>query len=362
MIRSRQFSVTIAISLAAALTLSGVTALAETPHASVHSSVVPSAAAEVRRLVTWTGLPTKAPRSFLIDSSSIGAPSPDVYQIQYGNGSFSLYYQRAKGGPITSQFTITFQGLVEWNDTHGDGHLEDGSIVAYIPLGPGAFGRYPIQHTNLTTADGIGVNSFRIVSNRGDVALNLTISDGFLTLPSSQTLTPMEAKLTLDIYHNMTLPSHRLALQISLSTNQRVMLENRSWDDMNEFSSDDRALNVTNEAGPTSSSAFFSWSNSASVNGIDGPVTPTVPEDNSTTGDYDFFLSYPVASGVQVHVVHDPAVGVVSAAYASIVHPGPGAPLPFVADALVYGISLAGIAALVGGTAFLVSRRRRKAP
>jgi len=362
MIRSRRLAVTVAFSLAAALALSGVTALAATPHGSVHPSVDPSVASEIRRLVNWTGVPTKAPRTLLIDSSSIGAPSPDVYQIRYTNGSFSLNYQRAAGGPTTSQFTVTFQGLVEWNDTLADGHIEDGSFVSYTPLGPGAFGRYPIQHTSMTTADGIGINSFRIVSNRGDVALNLTISDGFLTLPSGQTLTPMEAKLTLDIYHNVTLSSNRLALQISLSTNQRVRLENRSWDDLNEFSSDDRALNVTNEAGPASSSAFFSWSNSASVNGVDGSVTPTVPEDNSTTGDYDFFLSYPVGSGVQVHVVHDPAMGVVSAAYASIVHPGPGAVLPFVGDALVYGISLAGIAVLVGGTTLLVSRRRRKGP
>lgn len=364
MIPQRRLTAPIALSLAAALALSGLAVLTDAPHASASSSGIPSIAAQVRRNVIWFGTPTSsAPRTLHIESTSINAPSPDEFQITYADGNLTLSYQRVAGGPITNQYALTFRGLVEWNDTHGDGQIEDGSIVAYTPMGPGAFGRYPIQHTERKTADGIGVNSFVILSNGGELGLNLTIADGFLRLPSGQTLTPMEAKLSLDIRHNMTMPGTHLALQMGLATDQKVVLENQSWDDANEFSSDDRALNVSTEAGLASSSAFFAWSNWASANGHVGPVTPSGPVGNASGG-YDFYLSYPLASsgGLQLNVVHDPAMGVVSLAYASILNPGPGPILPFVGDAVLYAISLVGIAALVGGTAVLVNRRRRKEP
>lgn len=356
----RRSTIALAISLAAALALSGAELLSDAAHASTVSPESPSVASQVRRNVTFV-LPPKAPRTLFIDSRSVDAPSPDEFQITYADGNFTLSYRRTQGGPITSQYTLTVRGLVEWNDTHGDGQMEDGSIVAYTPMGPGAFGRFAIQHSQRTTGDGIAVNSFVIVSNRGDLTLNLTITDGFLALPSGQNLTPMEAKLTLDIFHNMTMPDTHLSLQLGLSTDQRISLENRSWDDLNDFSSDDRALNVSNEVGSASSAAFFAWSNSASVNGQPGPVTTSGPDVNGTSGDYDFYLSYarPTAD-LQLRVVHDPAMGVVSAAYLSTLHPGPGPALPFVGDALLYGVSLAGIAALLGATAILVNRRRRR--
>ncbi|HYM40528.1 MAG TPA: hypothetical protein VEY12_10400 [Thermoplasmata archaeon] len=319
---------------------------------------------DVRRSVVWYGVPEGEPRSLHIESASVNAPSPDEYQISYANGSLTLVYQRVAGGPVSSQYTLAIRGLLEWNDTSGDGILEDGSVVAYTPLGPSAFGHYPISHTETSTPAGVNVNSFEIPSNNGEITLSLTIADGFVALPSGQTLTPMEAKLTFVINHEMTSPATRLSLQVGLSTSQRVALNNRSWDDLNDFSSEDRAVNVTSPTGSPPSSAFFAWSNFATVNGVNGTVTPMGPTFNETTGDYNLYLSYPKAlsSSLRVQIVHDPTMGIVSAAYDSIIHPAQGSPLQFGGDSVVYSASLAGIAAVVAGTALLVNRRRRKAP
>lgn len=361
MFGGRRSVVLVTFSVAAALALTGIVSavVSRAGPSSVTASGVPT---QVRRSVVWYGTPAAAPRSLHIESTSLNAPSPDEFQISYTNGNFTLVYQRSAGGPVTSQYTLSVRGLAEWNDTAGDGIFEDGAIVAYTSLGTGGFGRYPIQHTETNTTDGIAVNTFRIPSNKGDITLNLTIADGFVSLPSGQTLTPMEAKLTFAITHDMTQPGTRLALDIGLSTDQNVTSGNWSWDDLNEFSSDDRAVNVTNRQGSISSSAFFAWSNSATVNGVVGRVIPMGPRHNDTTGDYDLFLSYPKdASGsLHVDILHDPTMGVVSAAYDSIVHAGPGSPLQFGGDSLVYVASLAGIAAFVAVTALLVARRRRK--
>ncbi len=358
----RRSAAFVALSLAAALTLTAVTVAAPGSHPSGTVFATSSPPVNVRRNVTWYGVPIAAPRNLHIESQSIGAAAPDEFQISYADGNFTLVYQRAAGGPITSQYTLSVRGLLEWNESQAEGRPQDGG-VAYSSLGAGAFGKNPIEHTSAVAAGGVQMDSFLILSNRGDVAINLTIADGFVTLPSRQTLTPMEAKLSFEINHTMTTPGTRLALHLGLSTNQKLTLENRSWDDLNDFSSDDRAVNVTSE-GATPSSAFFAWSNSATVNGEVGSVTPSGPAYNDTSGDYDLFLSYahPSSGSLQLHIVHDPTIGVVSAAYASLLHPGPGSPLPFQSDAAAYAISLAAIAAFVAGTALLVRRRQRKAP
>lgn len=355
MLAQRRLVALLTLSLAAALTLSGIAAatLVSKPASSVAASGLPP---QVRRTVVWYGVPTAAPRSLHIESTAENASAPDEFQISYQTGNFTLVYQRAAQGPITNQYTLSVNGMVEWNDTGGDFNFEEGTLVAYQDLGPGAFGRFPIQHSERTTADGIHVDSFLITSNRGDIAMNLTIADGFVTLPSGQTLTPMEAKLTLEINHTMALPNTQFSLQMGIATDQNITLGNQSWDDLNEFSSDDHAVNVTNDALPTPSAAFFAWSNTASVNGERVRVTPSGLFHNETApGSYDLILSYPRPSGgLQLHIVHDPTIGV-----AYLGGPRPPSPLPFEGDALVYAVSLVGIAVLVAGTALLVSRRRK---
>lgn len=358
----RPSNVLITLSLAAALALTALTLVSPGARSSPVSPAngLPT---DTRRNVTWYGIPITTPRSLHIESQSIGAVTPDEFQITYADGNFTLVYQRVAGGPITSQYTLSVKGLLEWNESQAEGWPQDGA-VAYTDLGAGAFGRFPIQHTAWAGPNGVQLDSFLVASNKGDLTLNLTIADGFVSLPSKQILTPMEAKLSLEINHTMTVPGTRLALHIGLTTTQKITLQNQSWDDVNEFSSDDRAVNVTNQGDAASSSAFFAWSNNATVNNEVGRVVPSGPAQNGTQGDYDLYLSYPKPSSgsLQLSIVHDPTIGVVSEAYLNSLRPTPESPLPFRSDALVYAISLAAIAAVVAATALLVRRRDRKQP
>ncbi len=357
MLARHRYAMLLSLSLAAALTLSAVAAdFAASRPTTASASGLPT----LRRNLVWYGVPSFAPKSLHIDSTSLNTSAQDEFQITYSGGNFTLVYQRQANGPITNQYTLSVEGLAEWNATSGDGQFDPESVVAYTPLGPGSFGRYAITNTAWTTANGVHVDAFTIVSNRGDISLNLTIADGFVALPTGETLTPMEAKLTLVINHDMTFSASRLSLQIGLATDQKISLENQSWDDQNDFSTDDRAVNVTNDGGAPSS-AFFAWSNSASVNGQVGAVIPSGPTPNGTVpGMYDLYFSYPrpTTGGLHLQIVHDPMIGVVSAAYLSGVPPPPS----FQGDAIIYGVSLVGIAALVTGTAFVVNRRRRRGP
>ena len=361
MVAARQLVVLLTLSVATAVTLSGFaagTASAQPPSPAAASANLTD---QTRREVVWNGLPEAAARTLHIDSTSTNATTEDEFQITYSAGNFTLLYQPVANGPITNRYSLSVQGLLEWNDSSGNGNVEDGTPVAYTPLGSGAFGRYPIQDSSVTTADGVHLYSFLISSNRGDLSLNLTIADGFVTLPSGQTLTPMEAKLTLRMNYTLASPGSRVSLQLLITTNQKVALDNQSWDDLHDFSSDERAVNVTNDVSSQPSSAYFAWSNRATVNGEVGPVTPAGPSQNETMpGSYDLVLTYPRPSNpaTSLTIVHDPTLGVVSRVYLA---PRPPPPvLPFEGDLLLYVVSLAAIAGLVAGTTLWVRRRRRK--
>ncbi len=317
----------------------------------------------VQRQVVWVGSPSQTtPRAIRISSESVGAPSPDAFQITYADGSFLLEYQRHVDAPATSAFNLTVRSLLEWNDTNANGVLDDATGEMEFPLADAGFGNQPIRHSAGLTPDGGDIQSFVIVSDNREVSLNLTIAERIIQVSPVQRLTPMEAKLSIEIQHHLVHPGWQVGLEIGIQTPDRVRLENTSWDDDHAFSQDDRSLSLTNASMAETSSTFFAWSNTSTVNGVTRPVMVEGPHANeSTPGYYDMVLAYPddsVPLGADVHVVHDPTLGVVSGAYESlpilpIVNPN------LQGDVALYAASLVLVAGLVSATILLAGRRRR---
>lgn len=346
---------------ALALSLSAVVILAAGLTVALASSqgAAPSAAS-AQRSVVWVGIPSEAsPHAIRISSESVNTPVTDAFQITYGQGTFTLDYQRNAAQPATSHIAVTIQSIIEWNDTNADGKVTAEEILATEPLGATGFGNIPIQHRLVLSPDGGETNSFVISSNNAEVRLNLTISERFVPL-GDETLTPMEAKLSIEIDHTVVHPGAKLGLQIGMQASGTVRLDEMSWDDLHEFSHGDEALNVTNISGGLPSSVFFAWQTQALVNGAMHPVTSTGPETNDTNpGTYELYLAYGgvlPSSGTVLHVVHDPNLGVVSAAYASLA--GVKGPFVLQGDYAVYAVAAAVAAGIVVGSIVLTRRRR----
>jgi len=110
--------------------------------------------------------------------------------------------------------------------------------------------------------------------------------------------------------------------------------------------------------GPEASPAtvFFSWSKSAIADGLEIPVSYS----NFSTGDpnsYEVYLGYPLTGArFPVRLVHDPVLGVDSAAYKGVVTRPP----ELQGDLVVYAGSLAAAVILVALTVILADRRRKK--
>ncbi len=301
--------------------------------------------------------PRVAPTAVSITSQSVGAAVNDRFRIRYSEGEFEVdYFPDTSSVPRVS-YSLELRSLVEWVDG-GDGVFEESEITWSLPLGSDAFRTVPVAHTNATSTDGGNLDRFAIRSDGGEITLVLTIAQRFLRLSPERILTPMEAKL--DLYMNRTLhcAASRVAIELELETRHEMRFGTRSWDVTHNFSKDESWVNVTSGTYPEAATAFFSWSDYAEVDGIRGRVAATPPVGSGDT--YTMYLIYPAGPrSDRVAVSHDPALGVVSAAYEGILRLPEVR--PFQGDPPVYAISLVGMAVLVGGTMVLARRRRYKA-
>lgn len=344
---------------ACAMLLAGVTLLAPL---ALGTAVAPAQIAP-QRTVVWVGYPNEDnPHSIRISSLSVGAPVTDAFQIQYAGGNFTLQYQKNASLPATITYGLTLRSLVEWNDTNGSGIIDNATILQTFPLGGTAFGSIPIRHAQVASSGGGVVHFFTITSNNGDIVLNLTISERLWAIDARQTLTPMEAKLTIEVNHTLLFAGAHLALDVGVESASPPLFRETSWDDEHNFSVGDSEIEMANTTGPNPSAVFFAWSTEASVDGHPQPVTLTGPaSDDSLSGYYDMYLAYPpggdLLPGSVVHVVHDPVMGVVSASYASL--PSKPAIGGLQSDTFLYGVSLALVAGLILASVVVVRRRRR---
>jgi len=189
-----------------------------------------------------------------------------------------------------------------------------------------------------------------------NMTLNVTVAERFIRLSNHRVLTPMEVKLDLTVDRVTVSPGASLGLDVRINTTKRLEYGNRSWDDVNAFADGEAGINVTGGPEASPATVFFSWSKSAIADGLEIPVSYS----NFSTGDpnsYEVYLGYPLTGArFPVRLVHDPVLGVDSAAYKGVVTRPP----ELQGDLVVYAGSLAAAVILVALTVILADRRRKK--
>ncbi len=287
-----------------------------------------------------------------ISSSLTNGPLFDEFELSYQAGTFDVWYNQPGVG--SASYRLRLLNLVEWVDANGNGRIDAGEVVASSILGGAAFGNVPIIGSNTSNADGGRVYTFTIRSNTRDVTLNLTIAQRFMRF-GDRVLTPMEAKLDLTVNHTFARTGASLGIEIQISTQDQVQFSNRSWDEYHGFAQSDGSVNIT---GPPerAASVFLSWATSAFADGVRIPVALTSRQIGATNG-YDLYLAYPMLSPQPaVTIVHDPALGVDSGVYRSILAQMPA----LQGDLALYAGSVIAIAALVVLSIVFARRRRKK--
>ena|GEM_PF-4250454 len=322
------------------------------------------------RSVVWAAVPEFEPSALSISSRSVSAPEDDLFRVTFEAGQFEVEYVRQlEEGHVTSAYRLALWRVLEWADQDGDGQFEPDEAV----FEDGPFPEARVNATSMRNPDGGQVSVFSIIVGptfRSQVIFTLTIAQRFMRLTSDRVLTPMELKLDIVVNHFFENPGSRLVLAFSLQTHieNRIDLGTETWDAKHGFSKDESWVSVKGDISSESSGVFFSWKNYATTDGKAGAVPSVVIEGPAAGYEskpeeryFTIYMVYPVGPDPnRVLVIHDPAVGVVSAAYEGIVSQ-PGEPR-LQADIPLYALSLALMAILVAASVILVNRWRRPKP
>src|SRR2546427_10236042 len=292
---------------------------------------------------------------FSIVSRLASAPFSDQFQVSYEAGTFFVSYQRARGSD--SSYQLQLRNLVEWGDRNGNNRIDPGETIGVgTTLGTTAVANAPVTKTQVESADGGLVTELSIRSTTVNMTLNVTVAERFIRLSNNRVLTPMEVKLDLTVDRVTVSPGASLGLDVRINTTKSLEYGNRSWDDVNEFAQGEAGINVTGGPAASPATVFFSWSKSPTA----GRHQIALSDSNFSTGDpnsYELYLAYPLTGARSpVTLVHDPVLGVDSAAYEGVVTRPP----ELQGDLVLYAGSLAAAVILVALTLVVADRRRKR--
>ena len=279
-----------------------------------------------------------------VRSSSQGASPNDVIGFRYESGRIDAwYFSNASHEAPTVAFRVRFRELLEFRGPPGP-EISGGDTVQKLDLAP-ILDSVPIRASNRTTSDGDRESVFEIGPQTGPFTMALHVAERFVRV-GSDLVSPMEVKIDFHVRNFPREAGTSVAIRWDLATESDAHLDNTSHDERANWAEGEREMNVST---PEDQAMFFSWSDTATVDGVVRPVITTTPVGSG--GTTEAYLVYPSGAAID----HDPKIGARSDAFAAIVG-RPVLQLPQ-GDAVLFVAALAAFAAIVAGT--VVWRRGR---
>ncbi|MFW9767552.1 MAG: hypothetical protein ACFFF9_04485 [Candidatus Thorarchaeota archaeon] len=261
-------------------------------------------------------------------------------EVEVGpNGAeFKVQFETESGTNETErEFQVEFQELVEYLDVNDNGVYDDSvdtdiqilQLVSFEPL------LYSVENT----ADG-PVHIIDVLTTDGVFGARVYAVGAFTEI-NGLTIAPTQVKIDVMITgFNFTDPSSQLALKVELSS----ALET-SFDDSTEDEEDGRAVSEAEmDVLLTDVTGFFSWKESAEIDGVTYQVNSSIHEVSAT--ETEIFLNYPQGN----EIVHDPKIG-----FENLLLTG-GFQLPAILADNLLPISV-GVAIVIVGVAVVIKRR-----
>ena len=196
------------------------------------------------------------------------------------------------------EFEIAFVAIIEFRDTSGDGIFnESEDIIQTLELDDFKTIEYDIE-----TIDNETVHVLFVETVEENFTSTLYISGEFANI-SQTIIAPTEVKIDVGI-HNFDFEETdtQLALRVELDSEKEVDYEDdeETEDEENGYAEDEHEVEINLDE----YSAFFSWKEIVSVDGIEHKVkfTPLIRD----SGDNFMYLNYPRGN----EIIHDPKIGI----------------------------------------------------
>ncbi len=228
-----------------------------------------------------------------------GVEDSFTIEVEVGlNGAeFKVEFETESGTNETErEFEVEFDELIEFIDVNDNGVYDDSVDDDVQTLELVSF--EPLVYTVENTADG-PVHIIDVLTTDGIFGARVYAVGDFTEINGS-VIAPTQVKI--DVYirdFNFTEVDSLLALKVELSTELET-----SFDDETEDEEDGRAVDEAEiDVLLTDVTGFFSWKESAEIDGVTHLVNSSIDEVTAT--EQDIYLSYPQGNDI----VHDPKIG-----------------------------------------------------
>lgn len=237
------------------------------------------------------------------------------------------------------EFEVGFDELVEYIDVNDNGVYDSSvdSVVQTLELNSFESLVYTVENT----IDG-PVHIIDVLTTDGVFGARVYAAGDFTEINGSL-IAPTQVKIDVEIRDfNFTEVDSLLALKVELSTELETSYDGETEDEVDGRAIDEAEMDVL----LTDVTGFFSWKESAKIDGVTHLVNSSI--DEVTTTEQDIYLSYPQGN----EIVHDPKIGFENL----LVVGGNPLPIPEVLVNNIIPISI-GVAIIIVG-AIAVTRRR----
>ncbi len=194
------------------------------------------------------------------------------------------------------EFEVDFNELVEYLDVNDNGVYDEENDTEIQTVMLDSF--EPIVYTIENTTDG-PVHIFDVLTTDGVFGARIYATGNFAEVNGS-VIAPTQVKIDVMIRNfNFTEVDSQLALKVELSTSLET-----TYDDETEDEEDGRATDeVSVDVLMTNLNGFFSWKESAEIDGVTHMVNSSIHEVSDT--EQEIYLNYPQGD----EIIHDPKIG-----------------------------------------------------
>lgn len=212
------------------------------------------------------------------------------------------YSSEAGSTEIELEFKVKFYSIIEYIDQDDNGVFNESvdQTVQEYRLDQVTYD--PINYTTEVTADNSTLHIITISTNDSVFLLRLIVVTEF-TMIDGNLITPTQAKLDIEI-HNFPYndSNSTLALQTKLEATQEYEHDGETEDETEGRSEKEEEVEITMGGFV----GFFSWAETALIDGFNQTVKSSPVEDDEGSTDQKIFLNYPRGT----HIIHDPKIGV----------------------------------------------------
>ncbi|MFW9807613.1 MAG: hypothetical protein ACFFFK_12870 [Candidatus Thorarchaeota archaeon] len=249
------------------------------------------------REVTVDATPTHVEIQSQLESGGVEDSFKISVQVGSNGAEFQIEFESETATNETErQFEVRFDELIEYLDVNDNGVYDDSVDTDVKTLMLDSF--EPIAYSVENTADG-PLHVIDVLTTDGIFGARV-YAVGDFTDVNGTVIAPTQVKIDVFIRNfNFTETTSFLALKVELGSELET-----SFDDMTEDEEDGRAVDESAvDFLLTDVTGFFSWKDTAEIDGVTHMVNSSIDEVTST--EQDIYLSYPQGD----EIIHDPKIG-----------------------------------------------------